>query len=134
MRSQSAFPLLPTLTVERSSHTRPSVLSRFLIQPTSVSLEQDVPIATEQEDLSSLLFGNPVTCLAVLAEVFKQTILANDRNETIDFCQIITKAAGGSMDLPVDTDRLNIFSSYRWVLQWNARSIFFKWPKWPAFT
>jgi len=48
------------------------------------------------------LFGNPVTFLAFLAEVIKQTILARDKNENIDVCQVITEAAGGRMGLPVD--------------------------------
>jgi len=47
------------------------------------------------------LFRNPVTFLALLAEVIKQTILAKDKNENIDVCQIITEAAGGRMSLPV---------------------------------
>ena len=36
-------------------------------------------IVTEQVDFSSLLFGNPVTFLAFLAEVIKQTISGDPR-------------------------------------------------------
>jgi len=39
-------------------------------------------IITEQLDFSSLLFGNPVTFLAFLAEVNRQTMLAKDINES----------------------------------------------------
>jgi len=60
-------------------------------------------------DFSSLLFGNPVTFLAFLAEVIKRTILATDRNDTVDVCQIITEAAGGRMGLPVDAEQLKSF-------------------------
>ena len=51
---------------------------------TGTPLDQDEPIVTEQIDFSSLLFGNPVTFLAFLAEVIKQTILARDKNENIN--------------------------------------------------
>jgi len=60
---------------------------------------------------SSLLFGNPVTFLALLAEVIKQTILARDKNENIDVCQIITEEAGGRMGLPADVEQSKLFSS-----------------------
>jgi len=46
-------------------------------------------------DFSSLLFGNPITFLASLAEVIKQTNRTRYKNENIDLCQIITEAAGG---------------------------------------
>ena len=62
----------------------------------------------EQLDFSSLLFGNPVTFLAFLAEVIRQTMLAKDNNESIDACQNITKAAGDRMCLPVDADQLQL--------------------------
>jgi len=65
----------------------------------------------EQIDFSGLLFGNPVTFLAFLAEVIKQTILARDKHENIDVCQIITEAAGGRMGLPVDAEQLKLFNS-----------------------
>jgi len=61
-------------------------------------------------NFSSLLFGDPVAFLAFLAEVIKQTILAKDRNDTIDACQIITEAAGGRMGLPADAEQLKIFT------------------------
>ena len=62
--------------------------------------DQDEMIITEQLDFSSLLFRNPLTFLAFLAEVIRQTMLAKDNNESIHVCQIITKAAGGRMGLP----------------------------------
>jgi len=46
-----------------------------------------------------------------LAEVIKPTILARDKNENIDVCQIITEAAGGRMGLPVDAEQLKLFNS-----------------------
>ena len=73
--------------------------------------DQDEMIITEQLDFSSLLFRNPLTFLAFLAEVIRQTMLANDNNESIDLCQIITKAAGDRMGLPVDADQLQLLSS-----------------------
>jgi len=54
------------------------------------------------------MFGNPVTFLAFLAEVIRQTMLAKDNNESIDVCQIIAKAAGDRMGLPVDADQLQL--------------------------
>jgi len=67
-------------------------------------------IITEQLDFSSLLFGSPVTFLAFLAEVIRQTMLAKV-NESIDVCQIITEAAGDCMGLPVVADQLHLPSS-----------------------
>jgi len=78
---------------------------------TGTPLDQEEPIVTEKIDFSSLLFGKPVTFLAFLAEVKKQTILARDKNENIDVCQIITQAAGGRMGLPVDAEELKLFNS-----------------------
>jgi len=57
------------------------------------------------------LFGNPVTFLAFLAEVIEQTLLARDKNENIDVCEIITEAAGGRMGLPADAEQLKLFKS-----------------------
>jgi len=51
-----------------------------------------------------------VTFLAFLAEVIRQTMLAKD-NESIDLCQIITKAAGDRMGLPVAADQSQFISS-----------------------
>ena len=73
-----------------------------------VPLVQDETVVTEQMDFSSLLFGNPVTFLAFLAEEIKRTILATDRNDTVDVCQIITEAVGGSMGILVDAKQLNL--------------------------
>jgi len=70
--------------------------------------DQDEMIITEQLDFFSLLFGNPVTFLAFLAEVIRQTMLEKDNNESIDVCQIITKSAGDRMGLPVDADQLQL--------------------------
>ena len=78
---------------------------------TGTRLDQDEPIITEQIYFSSLLFGDPVTFLAFLADVIKQTILARDKNENIDVCQIITEAAGRRMGLPVDAEQLKLFNS-----------------------
>jgi len=78
---------------------------------TGTPLDQDEPIVTEQIDFSRLLFVNPVTFLAFLAEVIKQSILARDKNENIDVCQIITEAAGGRLGLPVDAEQLKLFNS-----------------------
>jgi len=78
---------------------------------TGTPLDQDEPIVTEQIVFFSLLFGNPVTFLAFLAEVIKQTIQAIGKNEDIDVCQIITKAGGGHMGLLVDADQLQFFNS-----------------------
>ena len=55
------------------------------------------------------MFGNPVTFLAFLAEVIRQNMLAKDNNGSIDVWQIITKAAGDRMGLPVDADQLQFF-------------------------
>jgi len=73
--------------------------------------DQDEMIITGQLDFSSRLFGNPVTFHAFSAEVIRQTMLAKDNNESIDVCQIITKAAGDRMGLPVDADQLQLLSS-----------------------
>jgi len=77
---------------------------------TGVPPDQDELIITEQLDFSNLLLGNPVTFLAFLAEFIRQSILAKDKNENIDVCQIITKAASDRMGLPVDADQLQLSS------------------------
>jgi len=76
-----------------------------------VPSNQEEMIITEQLDFSSLLFGNPVIFPAFLAKVIRQTMLAKDKNESIDVCHIITKAAGDRMGLPVDADQLQLLSS-----------------------
>ena len=124
LASQSAFPTLPKSTVDRGlMQDRFLVPLRFRVQlvshrvqlviprATGVSPDQEKLIVTEQIDFSSLLFGNPVTFLAFLVEVIKQTILAKDRNENIDVCQIITEAVGDRMGLPVDAEQLKIVVS-----------------------
>jgi len=40
-----------------------------------------------------------------------QSILAKDKNENIDICQIITKVAGERMGLPVEAEQLKLFSN-----------------------
>ena len=110
MVSQSAFPPLPKKTVGRTQ-ARSLVVSAPIPHAAGVPPDQDEMINTEQLDFSSLLFGNPVTFLAFLAEVIRQTMVAKDNNESIDVCQIITKAAGDCMDLPVDADQLQLLSS-----------------------
>jgi len=112
MVSRSAFPPLPKKTV---GVDRPQVSSIVGAAPfphaAGVPSDQDEMIITKQLDFSSLLFGNPVTFLAFSAEVIRQTMLAKDNNESTDVCQIITKAAGDRMGLPVDADQLQLISS-----------------------
>ena len=93
------------------SHARPFISATPLPHATGVPLDQDELIVTEQTDFSSFLFCNPVTFLAFLTDVIKQTILAKDKNEDIDVFQIITEAAGGRMGLPADAEQLKRFSS-----------------------
>ena len=93
------------------SHARPFISATPLPHATGVTLDQDELIVTEQTDFSSFLFCNPVTILAFLTEVIKQTILAKDNNEDIDVFQIIIEAGGGRMGLPVDAEQLKLFSS-----------------------
>jgi len=51
-------------------------------------------------------FGNPLLFLAFLAQVITETISTIDRNQPVDIFKIITDAAGGRMDLPVDAEQL----------------------------
>jgi len=112
MVSHSAFPPLPKKTVGVDcTHARPIVGAAPFPHAAGVPPDQDEMIITEQLDFSSLLFGNSVTFLAFLAEVIRQTLLAKDNNESIDVCQIITKAAGDRMGLPIDADQLQLLSS-----------------------
>jgi len=112
MVSQSAFPplLKKTVGVDRTQ-ARSIVGGAPFPHGAGVPTDQDEMIVTEQLDFPSLLFGNTVTFLAFLVEVFGQTMLAKDKNESIDICQIITKAAGDHMGLPVDVDQLQLLSS-----------------------
>jgi len=112
MVSQSAFPPLPkkTVGVDRT-HERPIVGAAPFPYAAGVPPDQDKMIITEQLDFSSLLFGNPVTFLAFLEEIIRQTMLAKDNNESSDVCQIIPKVAGDRMRLPVDADQLQLLSS-----------------------
>jgi len=93
------------------AHARPVVGAVPFPHAAGIPPDQDEMIITEQLDFFSLLFGNPVTFLAFLAEVIRQTMMANDNNESIDVCQIITTAAGDCMALPVDADQLQLLSS-----------------------
>jgi len=112
MVSQSAFHPLPKQTVGADRpHARSIVGAAPFPHAAGVPPDQDEMIITEQLDFSSLLFGNSVTFLAFLAEVIGQTMLAKDNNESIDVCEIITKAAGDRMGLPVDADQLQLLSS-----------------------
>ena len=111
LQSKSDFPPLPTPILGRPTNTRPSDNSTQVNLPINVPFVQDETVVTEQMDFSSLLFGNPVTFLAFLAKVIKRTVLATDRNDTVDVCQIITEAAGGCMGLPVDAEQSKFFSS-----------------------
>ena len=112
MVSQSAFPPLPKKTV---GVDRTQARSIFGAAPfphaAGVPPDQDEMIITEQLDFSSLFFGNPVSFLAFLEEVIRQTMLAKDNNESIHVCQIITKAAGDRMGLSVDADQLQLLCS-----------------------
>jgi len=72
------FPALPKSTVDRTL-TKTFISATPCPHCTGTPLDQDEPIVTEQTDFSSLLFDNPVTFLAFLAEVIKQTILARDK-------------------------------------------------------
>ena len=112
MVSQSAFPPLPkkTVGVDRTQARSIVGAARFP-HAASVPPDQDEMIITEQLDFSSLLFGNPVTFLDFLAEIIRQTMLAKDNNKSIDVCQIISKAAGDRMGLPVDAEQLKLFNS-----------------------
>jgi len=91
MASQSALPPLPKkpVGVDRT-HARPVVGAAPFPHAAGVPPDQDEIIITEQLDFSSLLFGNPVAFLAFLAEVIRQTMLAKDKNESTDVCQLIT--------------------------------------------
>jgi len=111
MVSQSGFPPVPKKTGVDRTHERPIVGAAPFPHAAGVPPHQDEMIITEQLDFSSLLFGNPVTFLAFLAEAIRQTMLAKDNNERIDVCQIITKAAGDRMGIPVDADQLQLLSS-----------------------
>jgi len=112
MVSQSAFRPLPkkTVGVDRTQ-ARPIVGAAPFPHAAGVPPDQEEIIITEQLDFSSLLFSKPVTFLAFLSEVIRQTMLAKDNNESIDVCQIITKTAGDCMGLPVDADQLQVLSS-----------------------
>jgi len=92
------------------THVRPDVGAAPIPHAAGVSPDQDDVIITEQFDFSSLLFSNPVIILAFLTEVIRQTMLAKDNNESIGTRQIITKAAGDRMGLPVDVDQLHLCS------------------------
>ena len=96
---------LPKKTVEDRTHARPVVGAAPFPHAAGVPPDQDEIIIAEQLDFSSLLFGNPVTFIAFLAEVIRQTMLAKE-NESMDVCQIITKTAGDRMGLPIDADQL----------------------------
>jgi len=108
MASQSAFPPLAKKTGVDRTQARSIVGATPFPHAAGVPPDQDEMIITEQLDFSSLLFGNLVTFLAFLADVIRQTMLAKDNNESIDVCQIITKAAGDREGLPVDADQLQL--------------------------
>ena len=103
LASQSAFPPHPKKTGVDRTHAKPIVGAAPFPHAAGVPPDQDEMIITERLVFSSLLFGNPVSFLAFLAEVIRQTMLAKDNNESIDVCRIITKAAGVRKGLPVET-------------------------------
>ena len=57
-------------------------------------------------------FGNPLLFLAFLAQVITETISTIDRNQPVDIFKIITDAAGGRMDLPVDAEQLKTLATW----------------------
>jgi len=110
MVSQSAFPPLPKKTVGvNRTQARSIVGAAPFPHAAGVPPDHDEMIISEQLDFSILFFGNPVTFLAFLAEVIRQTMLAKDNSESIEVCQIITKAAGDRMGLPLDAEKLPLF-------------------------
>ena len=62
------------------------------------------------EEITGLnMFNNSVHFLAFLTEVIQQTILAMQRNETIDVFRIIAEVADGNIGLALDADQLELF-------------------------
>jgi len=70
-------------------------------------------VVTEQ--ISSLkMFNNSVHFLAFLAEMIQQTILATQRNESINEFQVIAKVANGKIDLALDAEQLKLVITDCW--------------------
>jgi len=88
MVSQSGFPFSKKDRSRSYTSARSVVGAPPFPHAAGVPPDQDEMIITEQLDFSSLLFGNPVTVLAFLAEAIRQTMLAKDNNESTDVCQI----------------------------------------------
>jgi len=103
LSSRSEFPQLPT--VDRY----PRNICPNLSTATAVDSTGEEIIVTE--DVGSFnMFHNPIHFLALLAEVIQQTIVAKDRNESIDVFKIITGAAGGRIGLSPDAEQIKLFS------------------------
>jgi len=60
------------------------------------------------------MFNNSVHFLAFLAEMIQQTILATQRNESINEFQVIAKVANGKIDLALDAEQLKLVITDCW--------------------
>jgi len=69
------FPLAKQTVGADRPHARSIVGAAPFPHAAGVPPDQDEVIITEQLGFFSLLFGNPVTFLAILAEVIRQTML-----------------------------------------------------------
>ena len=103
LSSSSEFPPLPT--VDRSPLNICPNLSN-----TNAADSSGEEIIVTKEIGSFDIFNNPIHFLAFLAEVIQQTIVAKDRNESIDVFKIVTGAAGGRIDLPLDAEQIKLIS------------------------
>jgi len=84
----SLFPPLPKKTVVDRTQARSIVGAAPFPHAAGVPPDQDEMIITKQLDFSSLLFGNPVTFLAFLAEVIRQTMLAKDNKRVLTYVKL----------------------------------------------
>jgi len=82
LSSRREFPQLPT--VDRSRNLCPTLSNSNAVDSTGGEI-----IVTEEVG-SFNMFHNPIHFLAFLAEVIQQTIVAKDRNESIDVFKIVT--------------------------------------------
>jgi len=103
--SCSKFPLLiPEATSSQIQNHRSSPHKHI----DSVSHSNEEMVVTEE--ITGLnMFNNSVHFLAFLTEVIQQTILAMQRNETIDVFRIIAEVADGNIGLALDADQLELF-------------------------
>jgi len=103
LSSRSEFPQLPT--VDRSPRNFCPTLSN-----SNAADSTGGEIIVTEEVGSFNMFHNPIHYLAFLAEVIQQTIVAKDRNESIDVFKIVTGAAGGRIGLPLDAEQIKLFA------------------------